>query len=166
MNTGVRILVAAFKDEASADQAYRQLNLGENDPWLADAAIVVHQGDKVKFKESKDMGFAKGAVAGDAIGVLTGLLFPPAIVLTTMGGAVIGGLGAKLHDANLSDETFKRLGEGLEPGTAAIVAIVDENLVTQATDALKHLGASVTTEGLDADTVNRLKAASGTAGTE
>jgi hypothetical protein len=100
MNTGVRILVAAFKDEASADQAYRQLNLGENDPWLADAAIVVHQGNKVKFKESKDMGF------------------------------------------------------------------VDENLVTQATDALKHLGASVTTEGLDADTVNRLKAAAGTAGTE
>jgi uncharacterized membrane protein len=119
----------------------------------------VHQGNKVKIKESKDMGGGKGAVIGGAIGALTSLLFPPAIVLTTVGGAIIGGLGAKLHDANLASGTLKHLGKGLSEGSAAIVAVVDENMVPQATDALKHLGATVSTEGLDDDTVNRLKAA-------
>lgn len=36
------------------------------------------------------------------------------------------------------------------------MAVVDENLVSQATDTLKRVGATVTTEGLDPDTVNRL----------
>jgi uncharacterized membrane protein len=162
MDRGVQILVGAFKNEATADQAYRRLKRSENDPWLADAAIVVRQGNRVTFKESKDMGFGKGAVAGGAVGLLASMFFPPAIVITTVGGAIIGGLGAKLHDANIPDEKFKRLGEKLEPGTAAIVAMVDEGLVNQATDALKRLGASVTTEGLDAETVDRLKAAAGT----
>jgi uncharacterized membrane protein len=162
MDRGVQILVAAFKDEASADQAYRRLKRSENDPWLADAAIIVRQGNKVTFKESKDMGFGKGAVAGGAIGALAALFFPPVIVITTVSGAIIGGLSAKLHDANIPDEKFKRLGQALEPGTAAIVAIVDEGLVNQATDALKRMGATVTTEGLDTETVDRLKAASGT----
>jgi uncharacterized membrane protein len=153
------MIVAAFENEAAADGAYNQLKRGANSPWLDDVAIVVHQGHKVKIKESKDMGGGKGAVVGGAIGALTSLLFPPAILITTIGGAIIGGLSAKLHDANLASGTLKHLGEGLTEGTAAIVAVVDENLVPQATDALKRLGATVSTEGLDADTVNRLKAA-------
>jgi ATP phosphoribosyltransferase len=44
-------------------------------------------------------------------------------------------------------------------GKGAIVAVVSENLVSQAADALKRLGATVTTPGLEADTVSRLKAA-------
>lgn len=159
MSYGVQIIVAAFENEAAADGAYHQLKRSANSPWLDDVAIVVHQGHKIKIKESKDMGGGKGAVIGGAIGALTSLLFPPAILLTTAAGAVIGGLSAKLHDANLATGTLKHLGEQLSEGAAAIVAVVDENLVPQATDALKRLGATVSTEGLDADTVSRLKTA-------
>jgi uncharacterized membrane protein len=150
--------VAAFKDEAAADAAYKELKQGANRRWLDDVAIVVHEGDKVKFKESKDMGGGGGAAGGAAVGALVGLFFPPALVITTVGGAVIGGLAAKLHDANLPDKDLRQLGEHLKPGAAAIVAVVDENMVPQATDALKRLGASVATQGLDPDTVSRLTA--------
>jgi uncharacterized membrane protein len=157
MSSGVEMLVAGFENEAAADAAYNQLKRGANAAWLDDVAVVVHEGDKVKVKESKDMGGGKGAVIGGTIGALTALLFPPAILITTAAGAAIGGLAAKLHDANLPTATLRELGEGLAPGSAAIVAVVNENLVSQATDALKRLNAKVSTVGLDADTAARLK---------
>jgi uncharacterized membrane protein len=163
MSRGVEILVAAFENEAAADAAYNQLKRGDNRAWLDDVAIIVHEGNKVKFKESKDMGGGKGAAIGGALGALTGLLFPPAFLVVTAAGALIGGISAKLHDANLPSDTLRSLGEQLAPGSAAIVAIVDEGLVSQATDALKRLNAKVSTVGLDADTVSRLQQASGEA---
>ena len=159
MSRGVEILVAAFKDEAAADAAYHQLKRGANNAWLENVAIVVNEGTKVKFKESRDMGGGKGAVLGGAIGALTSLLFPPAILITTAAGAIIGGVTAKLHDSNLPSDTLRRVGEQLTPGTAAIIALVDETMVAQSTDALNRLGATVSTVGLDADTVDRLNAA-------
>lgn len=159
MSRGVEILVAAFENEAAADEAYNQLKRGANRAWLDDVAIVVHEGNKVKLKESKDMGGGKGAVVGGAIGAVTGLLFPPAIPLFTAAGAAIGGLTAKLHDANLPSDTLRSLGEQLGPGSAAIVAVVDEGLVSQATDALKRMNAKVSTVGLDSDTAQRLQSA-------
>ncbi len=157
MSRGVEILVAAFENEAAADEAYNQLKRGANRAWLDDVAIVVHEGNKVKLKESKDMGGGKGAVVGGVIGAVTGLLFPPAIPLFTAAGAAIGGLTAKLHDANLPDDTLRTLGEQLGPGSAAIVAVVDEGMVSQAKDALSRMNAKVSTVGLDSDTVQRLQ---------
>lgn len=159
MSKGIEILVAAFKDEAAADAAYNQLKRGANSAWLDNVAVVVNEGNKVKFKESRDMGGGKGAMLGGAIGALTSLLFPPAILITTAAGAIIGGVTAKLHDSNLPSDTLRRVGEQLTPGTAAIIALVDETMVAQSTDALNRLGATVSTVGLDADTVDRLNAA-------
>jgi uncharacterized membrane protein len=158
MSRGVEILVAAFENEGAADAAYNQLKRGANSAWLDDVAIVVNEGNKVKFKESKDMGGGKGAVVGGAIGAVTALLFPPALLIATAAGAVIGGITAKLHDANLPSDTLRKLGEQLTPGTAALVAIVDETLVAQAKEALSRLNAKVSTVGLDAETADRLKA--------
>jgi uncharacterized membrane protein len=159
MGRGVEILVAAFKDEATADAAYHQLKRGANSAWVENVAVVVNEGNKVKFKESRDMGAGKGAVLGGAIGALTMLLFPPAMLITTAAGAVIGGITAKLHDSNLPSDTLRKVGEQLTPGTAAIIVLVDETLVSQSTDALNRLGASVSTVGLDSDTIDRLNAA-------
>lgn len=159
MGRGVEILVAAFNDEATADAAYNQLKRGANREWLDNVAIVVNEGNKVKFKESRDMGGGKGAAIGGAIGALTSLLFPPAILITTAAGAVIGGITAKLHDSNLPSDTLRKVGEQLTPGTAAIIALVDESMVAQSTDALKRLGATISTVGLDSETIDRLNAA-------
>jgi uncharacterized membrane protein len=62
------------------------------------------------------------------------------------------------YNANLPSDTLRKLGEQLTPGTAALVAIVDETLVTQAKEALSRLNAKVSTVGLDAETADRLKA--------
>jgi uncharacterized membrane protein len=160
MSKGVEILVAVFETEAAADAAYNQLKRGENSAWVDNVAVIVHEGSKVKFKELKDMGGGKGAAVGGVIGAVTSLLFPPALLIATAAGAVIGGIAAKLHDSNLPSDMLRKLGEELSPGTAAIVAIVDETLLVQATDALKRLNAKVSTVGLDGDTAERLQAAS------
>lgn len=158
MGRGVEILVAAFKDEAGADAAYKQLKSSANSVWVDNVAVVVNDGKKVTFKESRDMGGGKGAVIGGAIGALTTLLFPPAMLITTAAGAIIGGITAKLHDSNLPSETLRKVGEQLTPGTGAIIALVDETLLAQATDALTRLGATVSTVGLDSETIDRLNA--------
>jgi uncharacterized membrane protein len=155
------VVVASFKDSATAESAYHQLKRGDNATWLQDVAVIQRADSKVKFKESQDAGFSKGAVAGAVVGALAGL-FTGGLAWVALGGAAIGGLAAKMHDANLPDATLKKLGEGLRTGEAAIVAVVDENLVPQAEDALKRMGAQVVTEGLDDETVNRLQVAAGT----
>ena len=155
---GVLVVVASFKDTATAEAAYNQLKRGDNRVWLQDVAVVQRADSKVKFKESQDAGFGKGAVAGAVVGALAGL-FTGGLAWVALGGAAIGGLIAKGHDANLTNASLKSLGESLSAGEAAIIAVVDENMVSEASDALKRLGAEVTTEGLDSETVNRLKAA-------
>jgi uncharacterized membrane protein len=155
--SGVLVVVGAFNDSASAEAAYKELKRGDNAVWLQDVAVVQRADSKVKFKESQDAGFGKGAVAGALVGALAGL-FTGGIAWVALGGAAIGGIVAKAHDANLTNVSLQKLGESLKAGEAAIVAVVDENMVPQASDALKNLGATVTTEGLDDETVARLNA--------
>lgn len=155
---GVLVVVASFKDSATAQAAYDELKRGDNRVWLQNVAVVQRADSKVKFKESADAGFGKGALAGAVVGGLLGL-FTGGLAWVALGGAAIGGAAAKLHDSNFTNDTLKKLGSQLSAGEAAIVAVVAENMVPQAEDALKRLGADVTTEGLDADTVARLQAA-------
>ena len=155
--SGVLIVVGAFPDSEAAENAYNELKRRDNSGWLQDVALVQRSDSKVKFKEARDAGFGKGAVAGAVVGALAGL-FTGGIAWVALGGAAIGGVIAKAHDGSLPNATLKRLGDALGAGEAAIVAVADERLVAQASDALKSLGATVTTEGLDDETVARLQA--------
>lgn len=159
MSKGVIVLVGSFSDSAAAESAYNQLKRGANSSWLQDVMVVQRADAKVKFKESQDAGFGKGAAAGAIVGAIAGL-FTGGLAWVALGGAAIGGTIAKMRDANMPDKELKKLGEALQSGEAAIVAVVDEGLVSQAEDALKRLGATVVTEGLDEGTVQRLHGAS------
>lgn len=158
MSKGVIVLVASFPDSASAESAYDQLKRSANSSWLQDVMVVQRADSKVKFKESQDAGFGKGAVAGAIVGAVAGL-FTGGLAWVALGGAAIGGTIAKLRDANMPDQELKKLGEAMQSGEAAIVAIVDEGLIAQAEAALKRMGAMVVTEGLDEGTVQRLQEA-------
>ncbi len=129
-----------------------ELKSSKKDIGLHDAAIVRREGDKVKVKETKDMGGGKGAVIG---GVLAGIATGG---LSILAGAVGGGLIAKLHDANLSNKDLKALGAALPDGQDAVLAVVDEASGDKVTEMLKQAGAVATTVNLDADTLARLTA--------
>ncbi len=156
----VTIIVATFPSDGAASAALDQLKSSKKDIGLKDAAIVRRDGDKVKVKETKDMGGGKGAVIG---GVLAGIATGG---LSILAGAVGGGLIAKLHDANLSNKDLKALGQALPEGQDAVLAVVDEASGDKVTEMLKQAGAVATTVNLDADTLARLTAPAEEAATE
>ncbi len=150
--TPAAVVVAAFDNDASAQAALNQIKASKKEIGLRDAAIVYRDGDKIKVKETKDMGGGKGAVIGGIIaGIATG-------GLAILGGALIGGLIAKGHDANLSDKELKQLLAALPEGSDAVIAVVDEASSQAAVDILSGAGATATTLSLDADTAARLGA--------
>ena len=79
--------------------------------------------------------------------------------LAILGGALIGGLIAKGHDANLPDKEMKALLAALPEGSNAVLAVVDEASGQAAVDMLSSAGATATTINLDAETAARLGAA-------
>ena len=150
--TPAAVVVAVFDNNAAAQAGLNQIKASKKEIGLRDAAIVYRDGDKIKVKETKDMGGGKGAVIGGVIaGIATG-------GLSILGGALIGGLIAKGHDANLPDKELKQLLAALPEGSDAVIAVVDETSSQAAVDILSGAGATATTLSLDADTAARLGA--------
>jgi uncharacterized membrane protein len=157
----VQMVIAAFNEEKRADEALQALKEAK---WagaigIQNAAVIRRdEKDKLHIKETGDWGGGKGAVAGGAIGAAAGILLGPAALLTGAAGALIGGLAAKLRDSGFSDERLKKIGEGLKPGTSAIIAVIEHKWVAELEKEMAEAGADVLTEEISADIAAQLDA--------
>lgn len=157
----IQVVVAAFQEEKAADEALQALKEAK---WsgligIQDAAVLRRdEKDKLHIKETGDWGGGKGAVVGGAVGAVVGLVTGPGAIITGAIGATIGGLAAKLRDSGFPDGRLKQLGEGLTPGTSAIVAIIEHKWVAEMEKQLAEAGAEVVTEALKADIAEQLEA--------
>jgi uncharacterized membrane protein len=128
----MQVFIATFDDESEAKQAladFRSMHR-EGSIDLIDAAVIVHTADgKVKFEETADPSGKKWAKRGAIAGGLAGLIFPPSIIATAAVGAGAGGVWGKVRDKGFKDEDLRAVGEGMEPGTSAIVAIAEDRVV-------------------------------------
>jgi len=128
----VQVFVAAFGNETEAGVAlkdFRSMNR-EGSIDLIDAAVIVHGSDgKVRFEETADPSGKKWAKRGAIAGGLVGLIFPPSIIAGAAVGAAGGGVWGKIRDKGFKDEDLKAVGESLEPGTSAIIAIAEDRVV-------------------------------------
>jgi uncharacterized membrane protein len=159
----VQLVIAAFQDEGGADATLAVLKEAKKEKVLQikDAAVLRKDASgKLHVNEIGDMtgtrGAGIGAVAGAALGILTG-----GAALAVAGvGAVAGGLAAKLRDSGFKDDRLKKLGEGLKPGSSAIIAVIgDKALAGQAMDEFRKAGAAdVIVEEIGADIANQLEA--------
>jgi len=157
----VQMLIAAFNEEKAADEALQELKEAKWAGLIAiDNAAVLRRDEKNKLhiKETGDWGGGKGAVAGGAIGAAAGILLGPGALVTGAVGALIGGLAAKLRDSGFSDERLKQVGEGLKPGTSAIIAIIEHKWVAEMEKEMAEAGADVFTEEISADIAAQLDA--------
>jgi uncharacterized membrane protein len=130
----VEVFVAVFDNEAQAGLALKDFRAmdraGSID--LIDAVVVVHGTDgKVRFQETADPSGKKLGKRGAIAGGLVGLIFPPSIIAGAIVGGVGGGIWGKIRDKGFKDEDLKAVGESLEPGTSAIVAIAEDKVVEQ-----------------------------------
>jgi uncharacterized membrane protein len=157
----VELIAAAFQDEKGADQALKELKAAKKQGLIKieNAAVLrKDQKGKLHIKETHDMGGGKGAVLGGVGGAAIGLIAGPALIVPVAVGALVGGLTAKLRDSGFSDKRLETLGEGLTPGSSAIVAVVDHTWVAQVEKEMAEAGADVMTATLQADIASQLEA--------
>lgn len=132
MTDQVEVFVAAFGNETQAGVALKDVKAmdREGSIELIDAVVLVHGTDgKVRFEETADPSGKKLAKRGAIAGGLVGLIFPPSIIAGAVIGAGGGGIWGKIRDKGFKDEDLKAVGESLDPGTSAIVAIAQDRVV-------------------------------------
>jgi uncharacterized membrane protein len=132
------MMVVAFENEDEAERVLDTLKrLDRKDIVdLKSAAVIVRPGSgKAKIKETKDFDAKQGAIGGALAGGVLGLLkgrWLKGAILGAAGGAVAG----KVVDLGVEDDFLKEVGEGLGPGSSAIVALVDFERIDAAMEEL------------------------------
>lgn len=157
----VQIIIAAYQEEDAADQALKTLKEAKKEKLIGieNAAVIRKDEDgKLHIKETADMGGGKGAGIGVLVGGAIGLLAGPVGVAAGSAlGAAVGGLTAKLYDGGFKDERLRQIGTSLQPGTSAIIAVIEHRWVAEIERELAEEGAEVMTAALAADIHEQLK---------
>ncbi|MEP7369713.1 MAG: DUF1269 domain-containing protein [Dermatophilaceae bacterium] len=151
----VEVFVAVFGNEAQAGTALKDFRAMDREGSidLVDAAVVVHGTDgKVRFEETADPSGKKLAKRGAIAGGLVGLIFPPSIIVGAVVGGTGGGVWGKIRDKGFKDEDLKAVGESLEPGTSAIIAIAQDRVVERLATGLEGY-ARISRHALSAEAV-------------
>lgn len=155
----IQLIVAAFKDEKAAKEALKALKQAQKEKLIKiENAAVLHKDEKGKLhiQETADMGGKKGAALGGVAGAAIGLIAGPALLVPVAVGALVGGLTAKLRDSGFSDARLETLGEGLKPGSSAIVAVVEHTWVNQVKEAMAQASGDLLTASISADISEQL----------
>jgi uncharacterized membrane protein len=128
----IQVFVAVYDDEVGAKQSlkdYEAMNR-EGSIDLIDAVVIVHTAEgKVKTEETADPSGKKWAKRGAIAGGLVGLIFPPSIIASAAVGGGAGGIWGKIRDKGFKDDDLKEIGESLEPGSSAIIAIAEDQVL-------------------------------------
>jgi len=157
----VQLIVAAFGEEKAAKEALKSLNEAKKAGLIKiENAAVLRKDDKGKLhiRETQDMGGGKGAAFGGVAGAAIGLIAGPALVVPAAVGALVGGLTAKLRDTGFSNKRLETIGEGLKPGSSAIIAVVEHTWVEKVEAAMADIAMDVTTTEIQADIAGQLEA--------
>jgi uncharacterized membrane protein len=128
----IQIFIAMFGDEVQASQSLKDFQAmdREGSIELIDAAVIVRGADgKVRFEETADPSGKKWAKRGAIAGGVVGLIFPPSLIASAIVGGGAGGIWGKIRDKGFKDDELKAIGEGMEPGTSAIIAIAEDHMI-------------------------------------
>ena len=128
----IQVFIASFDNEYQAKQVlddFKSMHR-EGSIDLIDAAVVVKNADgKVHFEETADPSGKKWAKRGAIAGGLVGLIFPPSILVGAAVGGGAGGIWGKVRDKGFKDEDLKAIGESMDPGSSAIIAIAEDQVL-------------------------------------
>lgn len=144
------VVLAVFEDEEVAATAYKDLHKADKEHKvdLTNVALIhKHVDGKIEIKEAaenyREAGI--GALVGGALGILAG---PVGVVTFSALGAAIGGLSARLDDVGFDDTRLKMLGETLDPGKSAILAVLTTEYKERLLSEFEKRGAQVAVEDL------------------
>lgn len=151
MSIEMQIIVANFDTEDGAKDALKAVK--HEKIKRGDVAILSkNEKGKIHVKETDDWGGGKGAVAGAVVGS-----FIP--VLGTIGGAIIGGVAAKLRDGGFPNDKLKEMAESLEPDHSMYVMLTDSDSVEAVESVLAAAGGQLVSHPVSADLAGELEEA-------
>lgn len=157
----LQVIVAAFQEEDAADETLNTLKEAKRENLISidNAAVIKKDEDgKLHIKETADLGGGKGAGIGALVGGVIGLLAGPLGVAAGGAlGAAVGGLTAKLYDGGFEDDRLREIGTSLQPGTSAIVAVIEHRWVAELERDLLEEGADVMAAALSTDIADQLQ---------
>jgi uncharacterized membrane protein len=159
---GLELVVLTSEQEGTAAEGLKTLkDLAKKDELavLNTAVLVKHQDGKTSIREAEDVDAKHGALFGAITGGLIGLLGGPAgVVIGAAAGAATGGVAAAKIDMGFPDEYLKALQEGMQPGSSALVTLVEVEWVEQVADALSGLQGQVLRQEVSAELAAQLTA--------
>jgi uncharacterized membrane protein len=130
------IIIGTYPDKGSAEGDWVQLEkTAKSGHWLADAAVVEKdaEGTPKLLEHQHRHGGGKGAIVGAVVGVI----FPPSIIVGAVVGAGAGAVVGRLH-RSLGRGKVNALGETLDSGEVAVIAVVDVGSIDAFKESLAH----------------------------
>jgi arylsulfatase len=134
------VLVAAYQDIDVATGDFEQLveRVKEKKVSIEGAILVTHAEDgAVAVRQTGDNLGRKGMGWGGGVGVAVGLFAPP-LLASAVVGAAAGGLVGKFVDHRVANEMHDKIGENLPPGSAGIIAILEDDQLLAVEQALPN----------------------------
>jgi uncharacterized membrane protein len=156
------LVAIAYPDTDTAEQVRQELVRATKEHLvrLDDAVIVEHKPDgKIKLHQAMSTTGA-GAAGGALWGGLIGLIFLAPLFGMAI-GAASGALGGKLSDVGVNDDFMKELGEKMQPGTAALIALGSTDARDKVIERVKPYGGHVIQTSLGTEEEAQLRAALG-----
>lgn len=153
------IIVVGFDREEDGLAALRSLRSLEKTArlHLEDTALVTKDPDgAVRVKNEAASGTEEGAVVGAMLGGLLTVVFP---VVGLVGGAVIGGLIGRSAKPGIDGAFVKEVTERLQPGSAALFALVKSGGADSIAAAFRQFEGTVIQTSLDPEYEDALRTA-------
>ena len=128
-DTMTDVLVCGYPNVETAEQDFDTLisQVQAKEVRIQAVILISHDADgNVAVQRTGDNLGRKGVKWGGSVGFLVGLAAPPVLAATAIGaagGAVVGKFAAKRVESGLGD----MIGENLKPGTAVVIAMLDED---------------------------------------
>jgi uncharacterized membrane protein len=163
----LELLAAVYADQDRAqticdmlEQMHRATTIS-----LDDAVTVTKGADgKLQIHETREVTTGKGAKRGAIAAGLFGLVFPPSLIVSAIAGGAVGALWGKLRDTGIKTKSIKELGDRLEPGKAAVVALVDQASVHATEKALEGYDGELIRQSFSAKETADVQAAASNTG--
>jgi uncharacterized membrane protein len=167
MSKQLELMAAVYADEERAQtilDMLQQMNKAKTIE-LADSAMVTKDASgKLNITETRQLSGKEGAKRGAIVAGIFGLVFPPSLIVSALAGAGVGAAWGKLRDSGLKTGSMNELGDQLEPGKAAVIALAEPTWVQPIERALAGYDGQVIRHAFSAAETEQLEGAAKTDG--
>jgi uncharacterized membrane protein len=154
------VLAAEFANPDAAKAAYMGLRDAEIQGALRiDGVLAVHADDKgeIHIDKMTDHSTKTGLKWGAIGGLVVGIIFPPAIIASTVGWGIVGSAVGKLRNLHHNHKVADSLGGAIGPNNSGIIALVHSTQLTQVKAQIPE-ATKVTTVDVDEETAKEITA--------